>query len=217
MPLGLQSKLLRILQEKEFERVGGTSTIKTDVRIIAATNKNLLEEVHKGNFRLDLFYRLNVFNIILPPLRDRKEDIPYLVEHILKKLNNEYGLNKKIDKQIFAKLMNCDFPGNVRELENCIERAYFNSPSNVISYDDFSCNLCKIPMPKIETCELNDVKQFDNNDKNVDMKENISPETYSERDKIIEALRKCGWVQAKAARLLGVTVRQLNYRIKNII
>jgi Nif-specific regulatory protein len=214
MPLSLQSKLLRILQEKEFERVGGTSTIKTDVRIIAATNKNLLEEVHKGNFRLDLFYRLNVFNIFLPPLRDRKEDIPYLVEHILKKMNNEYGLNKKIDKQIFAKLMNCDFPGNVRELENCIERAYFNSPSGVISFDDFSCNLCKITMPKMGTFESNDVQQSDNNNKNVDMKVDISPETYSEREKIIEALKKCGWVQAKAARLLGVTVRQLNYRIK---
>jgi Nif-specific regulatory protein len=129
-------------------------------------------------------------------------------------MNNEYGLNKKIDKQIFAKLMNCDFPGNVRELENCIERAYFNSPSGVISFDDFSCNLCKITMPKMGTFESNDVQQSDNNNKNVDMKVDISPETYSEREKIIEALKKCGWVQAKAARLLGVTVRQLNYRIK---
>lgn len=216
MPLSLQSKLLRIIQEKEFERVGGSSTIKTDVRIIAATNKNLIEEVNRGNFRLDLFYRLNVFTIFLPPLRARKDDIPLLVEHIIKKLNNEYSLNKTYDKQSVYKLMKYDFPGNIRELENCVERAYFNSESNIIFSEDLCCETCNYSNQSYNVIKDGESKTEEAITENITAKEAAMDElseNYSEVDKIIEALKKCGWVQAKAARSLGITVRQLNYRI----
>ena len=213
MPLGLQSKLLRIIQEKEFERVGGSSLIKTDVRILAATNKILMDEVKKGNFRLDLFYRLNVFNIFLPPLRARKDDIPLLSEHILKRFNGEYGLNKKFNRQVYSRLMGCDFPGNIRELENCIERAYFNTDSDTISPEDFSCGMCSPSLPLSFDTKMEPVheKPLENNEK---IQEAVPRyEELSEKDKIVETLKGCGWVQAKAARILNISVRQLNYRI----
>lgn len=213
MPLGLQSKLLRIIQEKEFERVGGSSIIKTDVRILAATNKILMDEVNKGNFRLDLFYRFNVFNIFLPPLMARKDDISLLAEHILKRFKGEYGLNKKFNRQVFSRLMGCDFPGNIRELENCIERAYFNTDSDTILPEDFSCGLCSPSLPLSSDIKMESVheKPLENHEK----AEEAVPiyEELSEKDKIVETLKSCGWVQAKAARILNISVRQLNYRI----
>lgn len=214
MPLNLQSKLLRIIQEKEFERVGGNTTIKTDVRIIAATNKNILEEIKKGNFRADLYYRLNVFTIYLPPLRNRKEDIPDIINYKMKKLNKEYGLNKKIDKKTVLRIMGCNFPGNIRELENCIERGYFNSERSVIPPSDISCDLCTS-----SNCESEDIlRPIEVKEKLSGTSDEISVREFSkaepsEVEKILDALRKCGWVQAKAARYLGITVRQLNYRI----
>ena len=120
----LQSKLLRVLQEKEIERVGSNQTIKIDVRVIAATNRNLEEAIRKGAFREDLYYRLNVVTLSLPPLRERKEDIPILIDHFLKKYSRE---NKKevssLTKEAKDLLLHYDYPGNVRELENIIERA----------------------------------------------------------------------------------------------
>ncbi len=117
-PLHLQPKLLRVLQDKVIERIGGNKSIQVDVRIIAATNKNLLEEVKKGNFREDLYYRLSVIPINIAPLRERKDDIPYLVEHFIKKYNSRFGKEIIISKEVISKLMDYDFPGNVRELEN---------------------------------------------------------------------------------------------------
>jgi transcriptional regulator with GAF, ATPase, and Fis domain len=137
LPLELQPKLLRIIQEGEFERLGSTRTIKVDVRILAATNRNLKEEVDKGSFREDLWYRLNVFPITVPPLRQRKDDIPQLVEHFAR------SFSKKVGKEITSvspaslnDLLNHSWPGNVRELGNVIERAVINAQSSVLFVND---------------------------------------------------------------------------------
>jgi chemotaxis protein methyltransferase CheR len=128
LPVELQPKLLRVIQDGEFERVGGSGTIKVDVRIIAATNRNLEEEVRKGRFREDLWYRLNVFPITMPPLRDRLEDIPLLVEFYVQKISKRLG--KRIDiipASVMNALQDYHWPGNIRELENVLERAVINS------------------------------------------------------------------------------------------
>jgi len=133
----LQAKLLRILQEREFERVGSGDSIKVDVRIIATTNRDLKERIRENEFREDLFYRLNVVPISLPPLRERKEDVPVLAEHFLRKYNEESG--KRIEgfsEAAMDKLLGADWPGNVRELENCIERAVVMAMRPVLGPDD---------------------------------------------------------------------------------
>ena len=122
LPLNLQPKILRVLQEREFERVGGEKTIKVDVRLIAATSRNLEELVSKGKFREDLFYRLNVVPIFMPALRERREDIPLLVEFFLKRFNKENNKNVSISPDALRVLADYNWPGNVRELENTIER-----------------------------------------------------------------------------------------------
>ncbi|MFZ6016969.1 MAG: sigma-54-dependent transcriptional regulator [Nitrospirota bacterium] len=133
MSLSTQSKVLRVIETQEFQRVGGSKNIKVDVRIIAATNKDLREEVSKGTFREDLFYRLNVIPIVIPPLRDRKEDIPALVEYFLEYFASEYGQKpKKITPDALKTLEIYDWPGNIRELRNVIERLVIMTPSNII-------------------------------------------------------------------------------------
>ena len=132
----LQVKLLRVLQEKEFEAVGGTKTVQVNVRVVAATSKDLKTEIQKGNFREDLFYRLNVIPIHLPPLRERRDDIPLLVHYFMDKYNNLNGKNvSKISQKVLDLLIEYPWPGNVRELENCIERGIVMSPGNVLSAD----------------------------------------------------------------------------------
>jgi len=132
LPLSVQAKLLRVIQENEVTRIGSTKTNKIDVRIIAATNRNLKEMVDKNQFRTDLYYRLNVIPVAVPPLRDRREEIPALVHHFLKKFNEKYGLNKQIAPQVIDRLVNYDWPGNVRELKNVIERAVVTNPGDII-------------------------------------------------------------------------------------
>ena len=128
LPLELQSKLLRVLQDGEFERLGSSHTVKVDVRIVAATNRNLEEEVRKGRFREDLLYRLNIFPITMPPLRDRMEDIPLLVDFYVKKISKRMGKTiELISAGVMNALQNYHWPGNVRELENVLERAVINS------------------------------------------------------------------------------------------
>jgi Nif-specific regulatory protein len=130
----LQVKLLRVLQEGEFEPVGGTQTIRVDVRVVAATNTDLKETIRQGRFRQDLYYRLNVVPIHLPPLRERREDIPMLVDHFLEKYNRENGKTvTKISREVLDHLLAYSWPGNVRELENCIEHAVVMSPGNTLS------------------------------------------------------------------------------------
>ncbi|MCB0563356.1 MAG: sigma 54-interacting transcriptional regulator, partial [Phaeodactylibacter sp.] len=137
MPLSLQSKLLRVLQEGEFERVGGNKTIRVDARVIAATNRKLEQMVDEGQFREDLFYRLNVFPISNIPLRERREDIPLLVQHFTKKYSDKSGKAiGHISKAGIGRLMEYEFPGNIRELENIIERAVILSPGNTLNLED---------------------------------------------------------------------------------
>ncbi|MGB9826553.1 MAG: sigma-54-dependent transcriptional regulator, partial [Desulfofundulus sp.] len=144
MSLGLQAKLLRVIQEREFERLGGTETIKVDVRIIAATNKDLEKCIAEGTFREDLYYRLNVVDIYLPPLRERKEDIPVLVDHMIKLCNTEY--KKQVTgftEQAMKLLMEYDWPGNVRELKNVCERAVLMSTGPMLTVEDLPRNIRK--------------------------------------------------------------------------
>ncbi len=132
LPLQLQVKLLRVIQEKELTRVGGTKPIKVDVRLIAATNRDLWDMVSKNLFRKDLFYRLNVVPVNVPPLRERKEEIPAFAAHFVRLFNRRYELNKRLDRSVIEKLIEYDWPGNVRELENVIERALVTTPGEVI-------------------------------------------------------------------------------------
>lgn len=136
LALHLQVKLLRVLQEKEFIRTGGIKTVSVDVRIIAATNKDLKKMVQNGEFREDLYYRLNVFPVVVPPLRERLEDIPILSHHFLKKYNEKYGYKKQVTKEVIEYFMRYSWPGNVRELENVIERLIVSSKDNQITIKD---------------------------------------------------------------------------------
>ena len=137
MSLATQAKVLRVLQGQEFQRVGGTRTIKVDVRVIAASNKNLADEIKKGAFREDLYYRLNVIPLNVPPLRERSDDIPRLVRHFLQEFSNEYGQKPKtIDDDALALFVRYAWPGNVRELRNIIERLLIMAPGPVIRLSD---------------------------------------------------------------------------------
>ncbi len=145
IPLSTQSKILRVIQERQFERVGGTETLNVDVRIIAATNKNLEGEVKKGSFREDLYYRLNVIPVTLPPLRQRKEDIPYLIDFFLSKCTNKLSRNIRFSKDAIDALLAYDYPGNIRELENIVERCVTLSTSDTIQKDDLPPSIVKKP------------------------------------------------------------------------
>ena len=197
LPLNLQPKILRVLQEKEFERVGGEKTIKVDVRLLAATSRNLENLVSQGGFREDLFYRLNVVPIFMPSLRERKEDIPLLVEYFLKKYNAENNKTVSLSPETLRILVDFNWPGNVRELENNIERLVVMSASNVIRLSDLPISL------KLPTHE--EMLQRESLRAGI---EDI------ERSSILDALEKTGWIQAKAARMIGLTPRQIGYKIK---
>jgi len=140
LPVNLQVKLLRVLQEREVMRVGGTKTKKVDFRLIAATNQDLEQLVKQNQFREDLFYRLNVVPVFIPPLRERKEDIVPLIISFLNKFNKKYGLIKKISPEVIQSLLQYDWPGNIRELENTIERLVVTSDSNLIMTEDMKGN-----------------------------------------------------------------------------
>jgi two-component system response regulator AtoC len=136
VPLSTQSKILRVIQERQFERIGGTATLTVDVRILAATNRNLEEEVRSGRFREDLYYRLNVIPLLLPPLRERREDIPALIEFFMDKNRRKLSKNVRLSGETVEALLAYDYPGNVRELENAIERCVTLSGSNVIGIEE---------------------------------------------------------------------------------
>ena len=199
-----QAKLLRVLQEGEFERVGGTQTIKVNVRIIAATNRNLEEEVTEGVFREDLYYRLNVMPIQMPALRDRTEDIPELSEFLLGRISEQQGGRPlEIKESAIRILMKHDWPGNVRELANRLERAAIMSPNGIIDRDVMvSTGLEDVVAQAGLNLKPQKTLAIDFNDENMD-----------DRERVIAALEQSGWVQAKAARLLNMTPRQIAYRI----
>jgi len=205
MSQGLQVKLLRVLQEMEFERVGGTRTIKVDVRVVAASNRDLKEEVEAGRFREDLFYRLNVVHLHLPPLRQRQEDIPLLAAHFIKKYVQENLRDKtRITPEALQVLIHYVWPGNVRELENVMERAVILCSHNVISPQDLPAELAPAPAePRL------DVDRF------IPLNTPL-PEALDaiEEQMIRRALEKSGQVQVRAAELLGITKSLLQYKLK---
>lgn len=206
MSLATQAKLLRVIQEKRFERLGGTRTTEVDVRIIAATNSDLEEAIKDKKFREDLYYRLNVVPIFMPALRERKEDIPLLVEHFLRRFNKEHGKSLKLSEHAMEFLINYNWPGNVRELENLIERSVIMTRGIVINIKD-------IPVPVVSGLHRESAATAPRQ---------AAAEQYGldsvvediEKSRIIEALRKVSGVKAKAARLLGITQRQLGYKIQ---
>lgn len=197
-----QAKLLRVLQEGEFERVGGVRTQVVDVRVVAATNRELEVEVQKGRFREDLYYRLNIMSIHMPPLRERREDIPDLARFLTKKVARGQGRELQIEDNAFPLLMRHDWPGNVRELENCIERAAVMCEAGRI--DARAIGLTGLQASYTQDVLISSSSHIDINDPNLD-----------ERERVIAALEQAGWVQAKAARLLGLTPRQIGYRISD--
>ncbi len=198
-----QAKLLRVLQEGEFERVGGTQTIKVNVRIIAATNRNLEEEVTEGVFREDLYYRLNVMPVFMPALRDRTEDIPQLSEFLLGRISEQQGGRPlEIKESAIRILMKHNWPGNVRELANRLERAAIMSPNGIIDRDVMVSTGLEDEIGTGISLKSQKVPVIDFNDENMD-----------DRERVIAALEQSGWVQAKAARLLNMTPRQIAYRI----
>ena len=280
-----QAKLLRVLQEREFERVGGTKAVKVDVRLICATNRDLERMVQRGEYRADLYYRINVVSIFLPPLRERRSDIPQLVAHFIDRFNKENRRSLKITPEAMKVLTSCYWPGNVRELENCVERTATMVPGETIRDLAFPCrqNRCLtqtlhfldkadavaaaavampqrtpaatpvpvLPAPAPSPARSSGFVDLDHGhdpDPDDDLAEDDSsfaglpeidahldgegvtligptaqlppsvrrfgPEPPdSERDRLIWAMEQCGWVQAKAARLLRITPRQLGYAL----
>lgn len=198
MPYSLQSKILRVIQEREFFRVGGSKTIRVDVRFIASTNQNLEQMVREGKFREDLYYRLNVFTLNLPPLRERKEDIPVLVDHFLQKTEK----NVEITSMALQMLMAYHWPGNVRELQNIIER------SAVICDDNF---IEPNHLPVGITGNFESPNHTPSLPANMPIDEKLA---QIEKNMIIDALRKTGGVQIRATELLGINQRSLWHRIK---
>ncbi|HLB01936.1 MAG TPA: sigma-54 dependent transcriptional regulator [Nitrospiria bacterium] len=198
-----QAKLLRVLQEKEFTRVGGTRMIRVDVRVITATNKNLHEALKQGNFREDLYYRINVVPIHLPPLRDRKEDLPLLINHFLTKKAEEEGHPpKEISPEAVGLMMNYDWPGNVRELQNIIEQVVTLCSNSVIHSEDLPDFFRKqIKSTTLKEQALSGKISFEH------------AVTEFERDIIIEALKKTRYIQTHAADLLGISRRILKYKM----
>ncbi|MER9342585.1 nif-specific transcriptional activator NifA [Mesorhizobium sp. M0601] len=237
-----QAKLLRVLQEGELERVGGTKTLQVDVRLICATNKDLETAVIKGEFRADLYYRINVVPIILPPLRERPGDIPRLANAFLNRFNKENDRALAFAPSALDLISQCYFPGNVRELENCVQRTATLARSRTITPSDFACkkSQClswllwkradrsnggntiddlarvnavpvglRLPASRIGASAGN-VSPLAAGDPN----DPACPPRLTERDRLIDAMDKAGWVQARAARILGLTPRQIGYALR---
>jgi len=202
IPPTTQVKLLRVLQERVFERVGGTEQIQIDVRVITATNTHLEDMVKDGTFRKDLFYRLNVVRVQIPPLRKRKTDIPILIDHFLKKYSEE---NQKqlvsISKEAMDLLMKYDYPGNVRELENIIEQAVVLCRSDIITINDLPASIRGLSSDK-SMIEVPVTGSF---------QERV--EAFEQR-LILDALESANGVQTRAANLLGMSERHLRYKLK---
>ncbi|SMP14136.1 two component, sigma54 specific, transcriptional regulator, Fis family [Desulfurobacterium pacificum] len=213
----LQAKLLRVLQEKEIRRVGGSKNIKVDVRIVAATNRNLEEEVKKGKFREDLFFRLNVVNVEIPPLRERREDIIPLALHFIKKFAREFKLPvKELTPEAVEWLVNYDFPGNVRELENMILRAMVVSPVDVIDVSDLKPSAVMPSSPSFEEAIRNfvvDIFTVEQKEKN-----NLYDLVVKAAERILisEVLKFCNFNQVKAAKVLGIHRNTLRKKIKEL-
>ena len=247
-----QAKLLRVLQEREFERVGGSSPVKVDVRLILATNRNLERMVQAGEFRADLYYRINVVSILLPPLRERREDIPAMARHFLDRFNRDNTRAIQFSPAAMRVMSSCYWPGNVRELENCVERTATMAHDDVITDLAFPCQsnrcltqvlhhidredavrpgrLADIPIREIPTgpprahpdepaaaspavaLPAQPAASDEELEEAAPHSENGKPD--GERERLIWAMERCGWVQAKAARLLKISPRQMGYALQ---
>jgi len=248
-----QAKLLRVLQERQFERVGGTTPVKVDVRLILATNRNLERMVQAGEFRADLYYRINVVSIQLPPLRERREDIPAMAQYFLDRFNRENGSMRRFNPAALRVLSSCYWPGNVRELENCVERTATMAQDEVISDLAFPCQgnrcltqvlhhidredavrpgrLASIPIAEVpgapprapaeEPAAAHAEPWPDSvpatpgaagEASGQEAASDSKPE--GEHDRLVWAMERCGWVQAKAARLLKISPRQMGYALR---
>ncbi len=238
-----QAKLLRVLQEQEFERVGGNHTIKVNVRVVAATNKNLEEAVARNEFRADLYYRISVVPVLMPPLRERRSDIPLLANEFLKRFNSDNDRTLVFDKNAVEVLLGCGFPGNVRELENCVQRTATLASGPFIVMDDFACrhNQClsamlwrgrsellpqrsqpEIPLPIAPSAPAAERWRSVPAEARSPADSTAAPAASNavvggqipERERLTDAMERAGWVQAKAARILGLTPRQVGYALK---
>jgi Nif-specific regulatory protein len=238
-----QAKLLRVLQESEFERVGGNRTLKVNVRLVAATNRNLEEAVAKGDFRGDLYYRINVVPIFMPALRDRREDIEPLAEYFLREFNRENDRRLRFSDRAARALHSCNFPGNVRELENCVHRVATLTQGDVIEDLDLPCETdhclssvmwqlgparqaaaavgrSGVGQAAVAGTEAGGAADADHGPAPADEpigligEERWIGDDHTQRERLVQAMEKTGWVQAKAARLLGLTPRQLGYALR---
>ena len=205
LSLALQVKLLRALQERKVKQVGSTDEFEIDVRVIAATNRDLEAEVARGAFRPDLYYRLNVIELRLPPLRHRREDIPLLAEHFLRRFSAEHRRTSRLSTEAMRRLESYEFPGNVRELENIIERAVALSSSSLIGVSD----LPEVKTQRIMTTPPPGVLPAEG----VDLDQVLSD---YERTWVLRALEQTGGVRKRAATLLGISFRSLRYRLEKL-
>jgi DNA-binding NtrC family response regulator len=201
LSLPLQGKLLRVLQEKEIRRVGGNDSIRVDVRVLAATNRDLDELIKSGGFREDLYYRLNIIPIVIPPLRERAGDIPAIAERYLKRVAAEHGKRVEgISPEAIRLLKSYDWPGNVRELESLLERAVLLTENTVLEADDLPPEV-RAPRSAVRSLRIE-----------------IPPEGIDieevERGILVQAMEKSDWVTARAARLLHLTYRTMQYRLE---
>ncbi|MET0387087.1 MAG: nif-specific transcriptional activator NifA [Polyangiales bacterium] len=249
-----QAKLLRVLQIGEFERVGGSQTLKVDVRLVSATNRNLEQAVTNGDFRADLYYRISVVPIMLPPLRDRQSDIPLLAREFLQRFNSENGTELELTEPALGVLNSCWFPGNVRELENCVRRTATLAHGTSIVASDFACRNDEclsamlwnkgpnerpsdfVPLPITRGPSRNNHQLVTlgsgggghpaavNGSANAPasaVNEELAADDVlsgddprSERERLVDVMESVGWVQAKAARVLGLTPRQVGYALR---
>ncbi len=207
MPINMQAKLLRVIQEREVTPIGGNISYKVDVRIISATNKNLEDLIKDGRFRDDLYYRLNVIPIHIPPLRERKEDIPVLINHIVDKLNKKLNKNiENVPEDVLSLLLSYDFPGNVRELENILERAFILAEDGILKREYFPDLLKGDRSIEIE------IKGNPRSLKEISKK----ARDLAEKRAIEEALIKTNWNRVKAAKLLDIDYKTLRTKIKEL-
>jgi len=243
-----QAKLLRVLQEGEFERLGGNRTIKVDVRMVTATNRNLEAAVLAGDFRSDLYYRISVVPIFLPPLRERREDVGLLADEFLDRFNKEHGVSLKMSTRAFEVLSACDFPGNVRELESCVRRTAALAKNTTIVVEDFACSngsclsmvlgksvnsnnnhpkkkgYFELPVvspapirarpPQRAVEPVASSSELDGEILGEATRANAVDVDSEERTRLIDRMERSGWVQAKAARMLGLTPRQMGYALR---
>lgn len=205
VPPSIQVKLLRVLQEREFERLGSNKTKSIDVRVIAATNVDLQRAIEEGNFREDLYYRLNVFPMTIPPLRERREDVPFLAEHFLERFAAQQGRAAlRLSAEAQSKLVQYDWPGNVRELENVIERALVLAGGDVLREDDIRLDHAPRRGSGNGGAAMVNGDGF--------LPEGVSLDQH-EQQLIREALRRSGGNKSQAARLLGLSRNALRYRL----